>query len=245
MMKKTALFFIVVSLFFSFISMASAYETIPFRNGGSIEGVVEYAGATVPKDPMLTLSSETEYCGQKMPAKKYLIKERKVKNAVVYLVGIKAGKAIPGETVTVTNVKCEFVPHVAVGFKGGKIIMKTDDPVFHTLDVHVSISGKELYHVALPEKGSSATKTISGKGLLELSCYVHPWQRAYVSVFDHPYAVVTDEKGKFAIKDIPPGIYTVEAWHEALGAKSIAGVNVESGKTSTIKVEYAEEKKSE
>jgi hypothetical protein len=245
MMKKTALFFLVLSSFFYSISAALAYEAIPFRNGGSIEGVVEYAGATAPKDPVVTLSSETEYCGQKLPANKYLITHRKVKNAVVYLVGIKAGKALPGEPVVVTNVKCEFVPHVAVGFKGNKLIMKNDDPVFHQFDLHASINGKELYSVSLHEKDISVTKTLAQTGLLNLSCYVHPWQHAYISVFDHPYAAVTDEKGKFAITDIPPGTYTVEVWHEALGTKNRANVKVESGRTSTVTLEYAGEKKPE
>ena len=41
------------------------YQTIEVKNGGSIEGVVEFAGATVPKDPVLKLSSETKYCGKR------------------------------------------------------------------------------------------------------------------------------------------------------------------------------------
>jgi hypothetical protein len=240
-MQKVVFFFSLSALFFGFTAASFAYETIPFKNGGSIEGVVEYAGATVPMDPMLTLSSETEYCGQSMPAKKYLIKNGKIQNVIVYIVKVKAGKAISGEPVTVTSSKCEFVPHVAVGFKGKKIIMKTEDPVFHTFDVHASIGGKELYHIALPEKGSSATKTLSKAGLLKLSCYVHPWQQAYVSIFDHPYVVVTDDTGRFVINDILPGTYSVEAWHEELGIKQILEVKVESGKTSIIKFEYGKD----
>jgi Polysaccharide lyase family 4, domain II len=116
--------------------------------------------------------------------------------------------------------------------------MKTDDPVLHTFDVHASVGGKELFHMGLHEKGSSVTKKIPKAGLMELSCYVHPWQRAYIYVFDHPYAAITDEKGRFTIKDIPPGTYAVEAWHEALGTRKIANVKIESGKTSTIELEY-------
>jgi hypothetical protein len=224
-----------------FTSVSLAYDVIPFRNGGSIEGVVEFTGTKVPVDPILTLSSETKYCGQTLPARKYLIKNTRIENVVVHMVGIKAGKAIPAEPFAVTILKCEFVPHVAVGFKGNKIIMKTDDPVFHTFDIHASIGGKELYHVALPEKGSAVTKKLSKEGILNLSCYAHPWQKAYVAVFDHPYAAVTDDKGGFAINDIPPGTYSVEAWHEELGTKQILEVKVESGKTSIIKFEYGKD----
>ena len=237
-MQKVAMAVFTLALFFCLIPALYAYETIPFRNGGSIEGTVEFVGTSVPPDPMLTLTSETKYCGNSLPAKKYLIKDRRIENVVVSLVGIKAGKPIPRDSVTIASLKCEFVPHVTVNFKGNKIIMKTEDPVFHTFDVHASLGGKELYHVALPEKGSSVTKTLPKAGLLALSCYVHPWQHAYVYVFDHPYAAVTDEQGRFSIKDIPPGTYAVEAWHEALGTKKIANIKIESGKTTSIKFEY-------
>lgn len=241
MQKKTA-FIGMLSLFFCHFSPASfAYESVPFKNGGSIEGVVEFAGGTIPADPMLTLSSETEYCGTSLPAQKYLITNGKIKNVVVYIKEIKAGKPVPSEPVNVTNQKCTFTPHVVVGFKGKKIKMKTDDPVFHTFDVHASLSGKELFHIGLHEKGSAVTKALAKPGLLELSCYVHPWQHAYLYVFDHPYATVTDASGKFVIKDIPPGTYTIEAWHEALGTETIADVNVESGKTVTIRLKYTKE----
>ncbi len=236
-MQKITTIVSTVALLSCLIPSSYAYETIPFKNGGSIEGIVEFDGATVPADPMVSVTSDTNYCGTSLPARKYLIKDRKIENVVVSLVGIKAGKPIPAEAVMVVSQHCEFVPHVAIGYKGRKIAMKTEDPVFHTFDVHAFIGGKELYHVAFPEKGLLVTKTLTKAGLMQLSCYVHPWQRGYVYVFDHPYATVTDEKGKFVISNIPPGTYTLEAWHEALGTIQMT-IKVESAKTSTITLKY-------
>src|SRR5512135_2396873 len=99
-MKKMVVAAGILSILFSFSTAAFAYETIEVKNGGSIEGVVEYAGASVPKDQMVKLSSETKYCGQSMPAEKYLIKDKKIKNVAVYIEEIKAGKAAPAEPVT-------------------------------------------------------------------------------------------------------------------------------------------------
>lgn len=237
-MQKTSDLFLVVVMFLYVTTTSFAYDVIPFKNGGSIEGVVEFTGEKVPNDPIITLTSETDYCGKILPAQKYLIKNHKIQNVILFLENIKAGKAIPQDTLTITSRKCDFVPHVATGFKGNKIILKTDDPVFHIFDVHASISGKEVYHVALPEQGSSVTKNISKVGLLDLTCYAHPWQHAYVYIFDHPYAVVTDDKGEFVINDILPGTYIVKAWHEALGTVEMPDIKVESGKTRFIKVKY-------
>lgn len=236
MMRKGIIFFSVLAVVFSFSAIAVAYETIDVKNGGSIEGVVEFAGAAVPKDPMMTLSSETKYCGKNLAAEKYMIKDRKIENVVVYLVDVKSGRAIPAEPVTMTNIKCAFAPHVAVGFKGGKIIQKNDDPIFH--NIHTYINGKTAFNIGLPEKGSSVTKPLLRDGLMEVTCDSHPWMHGFVQILDHPYGAVTNAKGEFAIKDIPAGTYTVEAWHEALGKVKEANVRVESEKATKIKIEY-------
>ncbi|MGE5809739.1 MAG: carboxypeptidase regulatory-like domain-containing protein [Nitrospirota bacterium] len=244
-MQKATILTGILAILLSFFSYAYAYEIIEVKNGGSIEGVVEYSGAAVPKDPMVTLTSETEHCGKSLPALKYLIKNRKVKNAVVYLASIDAGKAVPDQSVVVTNRKCTFEPHVAVGFKGNRFIAKNDDPVFHQFDIHAAIGGAEVYSVGLHEQGSSVTKILPKTGLMELTCYVHPWMRAYVYIFDHPYAAVTDDQGGFVMKDIPPGTYTVKVWHEALGVDEIKNVKVESSKASIIRIIYTHEVKLE
>ena len=50
-------------------------------------------------------------------------------------------------------------------------------------------------------------------------CNVHPWMRAWIFVFDHPYYAVTSRTGKFELKNLPPGTYTIEAWHETYRAR--------------------------
>ncbi len=243
MIVKVAMLSATIAMFLSFHSFSFAYETREVKDGGSIEGVVEYSGATIPKDPTMTLTSETAYCGKSLPAERYLIKDRKVKNAVVYLVRIEAGKKVPNEPVIITNTKCKFEPHVSVGFKGNLFTAKNDDPVLHQFDIHAAIGGAEIYSVSLHEQGSSVTKTLPKTGLMELSCYVHPWQRAYVYIFDHPYATVTDENGSFVMKEVPPGTYTVAVWHESLGINEIRDVKVESLKASIIRLKYTHEVK--
>ncbi len=226
----------VVAAIFSFSLASFAYETIEVKNGGNIEGVVEFAGANVPKDPILKLSSETKYCGTSLAAEKYVIKDRKIKNVVVYIEEIKAGKAVPAEPIELTNLKCAFEPHVAVGFKGSKFVERNDDPIFH--NIHTYLNGRTMYNIGLPEKGSSVTKPLTKTGTIEVTCDSHPWMHGYLFVSDNPYAAVTNVKGEFSIKGLPAGTYTVEAWHEALGKAKVANVKVESGKTSKIKLEY-------
>ncbi len=235
LMKKFG-FLVCMIAFMSFPLASFAYSVVEVKNGGNIEGVVEFGGGSVPKDQMMKLSSETKYCGTQLPAEKYVIKDKKIENVVVYLADVKSGKAVPAETVTLTNLKCAFVPHVAVGFKGNKFLEKNDDPIFH--NIHTYINGRTMYNIGLPEKGSSVTKPLNKTGIIEVTCDSHPWMHGYVHVFDHPYAAVTNAKGEFSIKGIPPGTYTVEAWHEALGKTKMASVKVEAGKTNKVKLEF-------
>jgi hypothetical protein len=55
--------------------------------------------------------------------------------------------------------------------------------------------------------------------MVPLKCDVHAWMRAYVGALEHPYFAVTGEAGTFTLPDLPPGTYTIEAWHERLGTR--------------------------
>ncbi|HLR07347.1 MAG TPA: carboxypeptidase-like regulatory domain-containing protein, partial [Pyrinomonadaceae bacterium] len=54
--------------------------------------------------------------------------------------------------------------------------------------------------------------------LVPVKCNQHPWMKSYVGVLKHPFFAVSGEDGSFTIKGVPPGKYTVVAWHEG-GAK--------------------------
>ena len=73
--------------------------------------------------------------------------------------------------------------------------------------------------------------------LISVKCDAHGWMNAFIKVVDHPYHAVTDANGKFTIKDIPPGTYTVEVWHETLKTQT-KQVTVQVGATATLDVQY-------
>lgn len=234
-MKQILVVFLI--LLFCLPVVSFAYEAVEVKNGGSIKGMVMFAGATIPKDETLTISSDTKFCGKTLPAEKYLINsDRKVKNVVVYIEKIGKGKPVPDAPLVVDNLKCTFVPHISVGVKGKKIIVKNSDALFH--NVHAYLKNRTVYNLGLSRKGASIIKRLRKTGIMEVTCDAHPWMRSYVYVLNHPYATVTNENGEFVIDDIPPGVYNIEAWHEALGEAKIADVKVETGKASKIKLEY-------
>jgi hypothetical protein len=81
----------------------------------------------------------------------------------------------------------------------------------------------------LPIEESFAREEIA----IPVKCNVHPWMRGYIAVFKHPYFAVTDKDGRFDLKDLPPGSYTIKAWQEKLGTQS-QKVTVTAGQTGKL-----------
>jgi hypothetical protein len=73
--------------------------------------------------------------------------------------------------------------------------------------------------------------------MIPVKCDVHAWMRSYIGVLDHPFYAVTDANGNFAIDGLPPGQYTIAAWHEVFG-EATQKVTVQPGQTGTIQFAF-------
>ena len=62
---------------------------------------------------------------------------------------------------------------------------------------------------------------------------LHPWMKSYVAVFKHPFFAVTGKDGSFQLPNLPPGDYTIEAWHEKLGTMT-QKITVTDGQTKSL-----------
>ncbi|MEO6436146.1 MAG: carboxypeptidase-like regulatory domain-containing protein, partial [Tepidisphaeraceae bacterium] len=71
-----------------------------------------------------------------------------------------------------------------------------------------------------------------------VKCDVHPWMSAYIVALEHPFFGTSGEDGSFSIANLPPGDYTLTAWHETLGEKQVP-VKIEAGKPAQVKIEFA------
>jgi plastocyanin len=112
---------------------------------------------------------------------------------------------------------CRYTPHV-MGFRvGQKIEIINSDPTLH--NIHATPKANSEFNTGQPMQGMKTEHTFTAKEVMvPFKCDVHGWMNAYAGVLDHPYFAVTSNDGKFTLKGLPPGTYTVEAWHERLGA---------------------------
>jgi plastocyanin len=109
---------------------------------------------------------------------------------------------------------CEYVPYVAAVQVGQPIHVKNSDPFMHNVHTIPSVAGNKEANKAQMAKSPDLVFSFDKPEMfLKFKCDVHPWMFSYVSVFDHPYFAVTGKDGSYTIKNVPPGKYTVEAYH--------------------------------
>jgi plastocyanin len=124
----------------------------------------------------------------------------------------------PTEPVKIDQQACRYHPHV-FGIRVGQPleIINSDDTLHN---IHALPKGNTEFNTGQPIKGMKTTHTFDKPEIMvPFKCDVHGWMNAYVGVLDHPYFAVTDQDGKFDLKTLPPGTYTIEAWHEKLGTQ--------------------------
>jgi Polysaccharide lyase family 4, domain II len=225
------------SLLLAQLALADPYTVVAVSNGGTIQGIVKLAGAA-PTIAPIKVTKNQDYCGDAIASPVYAVgKDGGLQNVEVYLKDISKGKALPTDTISLVNTHCMFNPRVQGASVGQQIKISTDDPILHNTHPQNSETNATLYNIALPFKGFSVTKPLPAiPELIKVKCDAHEWMHAWIWEFDHPYYATTGEDGRFTIKDVPPGTYTLVAWQEATGEKSTP-VTVSAGATVTADIQ--------
>lgn len=152
-----------------------------------------------------------------------------LKNVFVYVKAGLEGKTFPApaDAVKFDQNGCHYTPHVLGVRAGQPVEIWNSDATLH--NIHSLTKESKEFNVGMPIKGMKVKKTFDKPEIMvKMKCDVHPWMNAYIGVLPHPFFAVTDETGKYEIKDLPPGKYTLEAWHETFGTKT-QEISVEDG----------------
>lgn len=223
-------------------AQAASYQVTTVSDGGTIEGVVKLSGAA-PVVPDIKTTKNQDYCGKAIVSPLYEVgKDGGLKNVEVFLKGIEKGKANPTGEIVLDNHHCMFDPRVQGASVGQKIKIASLDPILHNTHPQIASTNATLYNIALPYKGFSVEKPLpSTPELIRVKCDVHEWMRAWIWLFDHPYYATTDAEGHFKLSDVPPGSYTIVAWHEVMGQEEHP-VTVSAGQAATVDFSFVPKK---
>lgn len=146
--------------------------------------------------------------------------------------GITGSYAAPSEPALLDQLGCVYEPRMVVLMVGQPLKIRNSDETLH--NIHPRPTGNKEFNVGQPRKGMELTRTFDAPELMIVTgCDVHPWMRAYISVFSNPFFAVTKANGSYEIKGLPDGDYEVEAVHSDLGSAS-GKVSVKGGKESRL-----------
>jgi plastocyanin len=201
-------------------SGAPAESAVDPATAATITGTIKLDG-TAPKGEAIKMNADPVCMreGKGTTTQFFVVgNDNALQNVFVYVkdgLGNRTFQA-PTQPVTLDQKGCHYTPHVFGIQVGQPLEVVNSDPTLH--NIHALPKANQEFNTGQPIQGMKFQHTFTAKEVMvPFKCDVHGWMNAYVGVLDHPYYAVSNADGKFEIKGLPPGTYTIEAWHEKLG----------------------------
>lgn len=226
-MKKTNLSLILAALLVM-LAVSSLIAGSPVSGdapGGSagVSGVVKFQGSAL-KPSRIDMSSDPN-CAKAHPTPattEDLITGNNggLENVIVYVADGLGDKTFdpPSQPASIEQKGCTYKPHVLAMQANQKLQVVNADSTTH--NIHPMPANNREWNKTQPP-GVPIEETFAREEIsIPVKCNIHPWMHGYIAVFKHPFFAVSDKNGDFELKDLPPGTYTIKAWHEKLGTLS-------------------------
>jgi plastocyanin len=211
MKRYSVLISVLVSTTICFTAVIEAW-------GGTIKGSVRYSGS--PAEPRkLPVTADQYICGKEKDAEDLVFSpEKGIRNVVVSLQAAPAGARWEGlpPPAQMDQKQCMFVPRVVIVPVGGTVEFLNNDRLLHNLHSRDAVENPRFNRTQ--PKGRTIPIAFRKPEIVRVDCDLHPWMRAWVVVAEHPFYAVTNDRGEFVLENVPPGTYTLQVWHESLGA---------------------------
>lgn len=201
-------------------NMAAAPAATPIdpATTANVSGTVSLDGAA-PKQATIDMSQDPACKGTNM-AENVVDDNGKLANVFVYVKGGLGDRTfpVPTEPVTIDQSGCKYHPHVLGVMAGQTIKIVNSDPTTH--NIHPTPADNREWNESQPPQSPALEKTFAREEImLPVKCNQHPWMKMYVNVVKTPFYAVTAADGKFEIKGLPPGDYTIDFVQEKLGTQ--------------------------
>lgn len=153
-------------------------------------------------------------------------------HVLVYLEGSLAASGIEsyGVNATVRQEGRQFAPDLVIIPAGGTVSFPNMDPIFHNV---FSLSPAKSFDLGSYDRGDARRVTFAKPGIESVYCHLHPNMSATIFVAPNRWYAQSDREGHFHIRDVPPGSYTVVAWHKAIGSFR-QPVRIEAGRDANV-----------
>jgi hypothetical protein len=215
----------------------TSYKPEAVSAPGSISGTITLAGG--PRTDTVPVTVDQPVCGKEVDGP-VSATAKGLSNSVVWIADIKTGKTLPdAKRIDLSSEDCVLDPRVQAAVVGTTVNVTNDDKLLHKLvftpiGTHDTLTVMPFFNTGQVVPSERLAKE---SGIIEVRCTLHPWTRAYIAVFDHPYFAVTGDDGKFTIDSLPPGTYKMMVWHE--GAAQAVAQQIQVGPNGAAKIDVA------
>jgi plastocyanin len=186
---------------------------------GSISGVVKYDGPA-PKPIKIDMSQDPA-CKGTNTVETLVVDNGNLENAFVYVKNGLGDRTfdVPKDPVEIDQKGCRYHPHVLGVMAGQPLKIVNSDPTTH--NIHPTPKDNREWNESQPPKAPAIEKSFAREEImLPVKCNQHPWMKMYINVVKSPYFAVTGKDGKYTLKGLPPGTYTVAVVQEKLGEQT-------------------------
>jgi plastocyanin len=206
--------------------------------GGTIAGKVTYTGTPARQKP-IDMSKEPS-CAKEHPTPittetVVVGPENVLQNVVVYISAGAPEEPAPSQPVTFDQKGCQYVPHVLAMQVNQELKVVNDDQTSHNIHPLAKINTE--WNKSQPVGTPPLSEKFSKPEFIPVKCNIHPWMSATFAVLKTSHYSVTGEKGGFTLPNLPPGKYTITAWHESYGTQD-QDVTITGSETKTINFEF-------
>jgi Carboxypeptidase regulatory-like domain len=220
------------------LSTRSAAAAVPPDSAGTVSGRVTYEG-TPPKFKPLDMRNEPtcaqHYTAPPMPEGVVTGPNNSLQNVVVYVSAGAPDEPAPSQVVVLKQRGCRYTPHVVVLETNQEVWVHNDDSITHT--VHPMSRINHEWNRSQPPGTPAFAIKYDKPEFIRLRCELHPWMRGVFAILKNSHYAVSDESGSFSLAGLPPGKYTITAWHETYGDQSQV-VTVGSGEAKKLEFKF-------
>ena len=223
------------------------YDVIDVEHGGVVQGTVTLDGPVPePKGFNLITFPDPQYCGRISNGTGWRLLHDFVvspkgglKDAIVLLEGVEAGKPFEVSVPLIEASDCMFQPFMTIVRNGHAVEVVNMDPVMHDIqgyETSPEAGARVLFNTPLVMNhqhnrgdlhaihnhapGKSLVGPIylnKGRRTFYMQCGFHAYMESWAMAVNNPYYTLTDENGNFSLEQVPPGTYQLVVWHPQTG----------------------------
>jgi hypothetical protein len=220
------------------VVLAASAFTYAVPGGGTVSGKVTYEGTPAKQKP-IDMSKEPSCAKQHAtPITTETVvtgPNNALENVVVYISAGAPDDAAPSQAAIFTQKGCQYLPHVLAFQVNQPLNVLNDDQTSH--NIHPLAKINREWNKSQPPGSPPIVDKYDKMEFIPVKCNIHPWMHGTFAVLKNSHYAISADDGGFKLPDLPPGKYTITAWHESYGDQT-QDVTISGAETKTVNFSF-------